>query len=698
MSIRNHLVNQLGFTHLFMLEDASRLGPGITTAFNAGGGNFNDDSLCEGASKSYRSNSNTSEHGTIANTSDINSGSDLYRKRTTVMWFKSNTFNSPTCIYEQGGDTNNFAFILGLGKAITYQAADAGQPFLIAQSNFIAIANRAYFVAGIWEHHSEHSGNGNRVQLYINGINQEIVELNGTDVFPSHIGDIAIGNTNESLKSYNESTMAFSGVEKNINMLGFANDKSLTSVEIRDLFERTVKPEIVIVADTVANQQTALDAYSGFDFSSVNCAIRIVQATDATDYRLFMDNITFEQDSNLGDIAIQFVGAGNLTIENCNGSNAEIVCSPVEVDVDGTTIISGGGSVSIINGSTRLTEIINLNDQTIDKLVLSLAGTYTFTSSRIVTVENASDGEIIINAIGTIIVNTIGNIVINQKVIFTGLPETGVVGAWLASQGDSNRLGMVTVEATDGIAELTLERNTQYLIASDAIAFIRGGSFIFDTATQSTTPITLQRLVDSTGNDLITPVEQLSTGAMMVFNAVNYSFFTGNIELTWPQQLIDSGVTNWKPNAEDLFAGLACKAEIIQSSTIGLALLTTIAIRNALLERAATGTVKFSQDIDNPDGVIFEWTAITIRVAGTTSLDDLIDQTNGVILFNSGDPIVPNINVAISTADVPRDPALVKLEQMLEPTADGEDIQFDDNAIQFNPSNYVQTFTDGVNS
>ena len=126
------------------------------------------------------------------------------------MWFEADEVGAPTIIYEQGGGTNNHAIALGLGRAITAQAADAGQPFLISQSNFQAVANRAYMVTHVWQHQSIHGGTGNRILLYVNGVLNDTVELDGTATFPSHTGSIVVGNAIDALQSYNGSVLNLS--------------------------------------------------------------------------------------------------------------------------------------------------------------------------------------------------------------------------------------------------------------------------------------------------------------------------------------------------------------------------------------------------------------------------------------------------------------------------------------------------------
>lgn len=352
----------LGATHLFTLDNVGTstsddLGSSsVPTNITGGTYSFQANPVCYGASHSIRTTASTSnaiDGATFNNTNDINSNSSLpYNSgtRTVILWFKQDAIQNVTCIYEQGGGQNNFAFMGG--AQTTFQAADAGEPFLIAATKDKALANRAYFLAGVWEYHTQHSGTGNRVILYANGVLQEIAEENGTAVFPSHGGDITLGNCAENLKSFAETVLTSQTTAKNCNYLGMYNNTSLTEAQCRNIFERMVIPEVVIAADTVANQQAALNALSGTTYQNVNCAIEIRQATDATNYTLTLNNITFVQNPNLKDIAVQYVGPNTLTLVNAN-SNAVEVSTPAEKDLDGgTTILTGGGAINIVNPST----------------------------------------------------------------------------------------------------------------------------------------------------------------------------------------------------------------------------------------------------------------------------------------------------------------------------------------------------------
>lgn len=353
----------LGATHLFTLSNEGTLvshdyGDSVDrTSISGGTYSFVTNPVSYGVTHCLRSTNSGSDGAVFTNRQDINGsgGSSSFNyttnRRTLMLWLRQLHIWNVTCCYEQGGGVNNFAFMGG--AQLTFQAADAGQDFLIAAVKTLAQAGRPILLHGVWEHNNVTPGTGNRVGVYANGVLQEWVQSSGaTANFPGHSGDIVVGNSGDSLKSFNETTLASQTVEKECNWLGMFNNVSLSEAECREIYERSVLPEVLIAADTVANQQAAIDALAGNTYENVNCAIEVRQATDATDYSLTLDNITFVPNANLRDIAVKYVGPHTLTLVNANGSNAAEIATPAEQDLDGTTVLTGGGSVVIETPAT----------------------------------------------------------------------------------------------------------------------------------------------------------------------------------------------------------------------------------------------------------------------------------------------------------------------------------------------------------
>jgi len=404
MAIRTYLQG-LGATHLFDLDNNGTLTTddlgSSSTPTNISGGTytFDTDPVCEGVTHSLdvvASTSNGTNGAIFTNKDGINVNISGYStdKRSMLIWCKQSAIQNPTCIYEQGGGTNNFACMGG-----------------------------SYCLVGVWEYHTQHAGSGNRVLFYINGILQGISESTGTDPFPVHSGNIACGNSADNLQSFAGTALVSQTTEKNCNFLGMFNNVSLTQAQCREIFERTTFAKQTIAADTVANQQAALDAIIGTTYENENCAIRIIQATDATNYRLFIDNITFNADSNLEDISIQFVGAGILTVENTNGTVIQYTSAPPEIETTSTTY-TGGGSIVVVNNTQRVKTNQTITNSTATKLVFDGSGTtYTIDGGNITEFENVSGSTVtatVINGAPTpTLTETNGTIILSSPTTLT---------------------------------------------------------------------------------------------------------------------------------------------------------------------------------------------------------------------------------------------------------------------------------------
>jgi hypothetical protein len=431
MAIRTYLQG-LGATHLFDLDNNGTLTTddlgNSSTPTNIAGGNytFDTDPVCEGVTHSLDvvASTNPGTYGAnFTSQNDINLSLSGWNtdKRSLLIWCKQSDIQNPTCIYEQGANVNNFA-LMG-GALATFQAADAGQPFLIVQSKSLTQQNRPYLFVGVWEYHTQHAGSGNRILFYINGILQGISELTGTDPFPNHSGGPTCGNSGDNLRSFAGTTFTSQTTEKNCNFLGMFNNISLTEAQCREIFERTTFANQTIAADTVANQQAALDAIIGTTYENENCAIRIIQATDATNYRLFVDNITFNVDPNLEDISVQFVGTGTLILENTNGTVIKYTSTPTEVETTSATY-TGGGSIVVVNNTKRVTTDQTITNPQDDKIVFDGSGSnYTIDGGIVPVIENVSGNTVTVSLINEAptptLLETDGSFIVEQSVDIT---------------------------------------------------------------------------------------------------------------------------------------------------------------------------------------------------------------------------------------------------------------------------------------
>lgn len=413
--------------------------------------------------------------------------------RTMACWFRQKVEldSFPTAILGHGGATNNQILSVGLGGRIAFQSADSGEPYLFTSSIDTFEVGREYFICGVWEHHTQHSGAGNRIILYVNGKLQNIFELTGTDSMASATGQPFIGNAGSAYQSFGAGNIGYLRREKEVNLALFFNNHTLVEQDYRNIFERTCLAQETIEADTVENQQAALDLLIGNDYSNTNLAIRILQATDETDYRLFVDNITFPKNDNLDDISIQFIGDGELTIEKSNGSNPSIVSLPIEVErvIPGgntlETLTQNGGSVVFVNDVTRLDGIQNVTDGGGFKLVLDTSGLYNLTNSPYENIEviNGADVTIITDAsVGnTILTNGTINLIDSQVLVTTPAGYDDSVVAYSSLDDALNEVNPVATGADFVYSSALFGAQTLIFRVENDVGIPAFGSFLVPT-------------------------------------------------------------------------------------------------------------------------------------------------------------------------------------------------------------------------
>lgn len=667
MAIKNFLVG-LEPTHLWLLDNEqggtidTDLGSGDDTGayeLVEGAELVEDEAPCLGM-KDERclkviESSTQNSVWRIPNTGDINDTNNAYTKRSVCFWMKMGSVGSPTIMYKQGGGARNFAFLAGIGNLITWQAAAAGQPFLIAHSKFQLEEGRSYFVVGIWEFHTEHSGSGNRVLLYINGVLQEVVELDGTGVFARHTGAINLGNQGPSgsgeLQSYNDNRLTFVTSEKYASVLGMFNDKSLTQAECREIYERMVRSEDTIEAGTVAEQQAALDLLKDKVYGDVNCAIRIYQAMDAVNYRLFLDNVTFNPNSDKGSIDVQFVGAGELTIENCNGSNASVLSTPAEVDIDGgTDVRTGGGSVELVNGALLVGNVgSELSDSDLGGIVNRLIVRSVETSGQSWTLKDVIIGELEYLDTAeesTVLISgsTIGDIVddgdkltVGVGMKFTGLPagREAVVGFWLVSDGlESGRSGMTTVsvadtEATEIVTQLGFG---EYYLVVDAFGYRRSGILTFNTSQITELRIGLEEIVGVVGDKLIPTV--LTAEEQVQADLIEYDAVDHRIDISANDSVNKVG-----------YRAFVYKLEQIQSAADYLENEKTLQFTDNRVLIDSSALLKLRRKSGIASEYVPDLSAFSVEKLGSNDVQDFVDYSNGALIVNPKEPVAVEATV-----------------------------------------------------
>ncbi|MEM9067098.1 MAG: hypothetical protein AAGE52_01290 [Myxococcota bacterium] len=238
---------------------------------------------------------------------------------------------SLAAIYKEGGAVNNLAFLVGLGNTLVAQLADTSDDQAQAYSDFRLTAQRPYHIAFRYDY-----GVGTpEFRLLIDGVVQTVTDgnpLTSTDL-DSHSGDINWGDPDNNLEM-GGTDIAFAGPEDCQYAQWATWRVALTDADVRnELFEKGALPTVTITAGTTAAMQTQLDALASTLRPDAPLAIRVQQATDAANFELVANDVTFDPRCS---IHLQYVGSGVLTWVNGGTSDASILSTP------------NGGTISLV--------------------------------------------------------------------------------------------------------------------------------------------------------------------------------------------------------------------------------------------------------------------------------------------------------------------------------------------------------------
>lgn len=219
---------------------------------------------------------------TVGNTTDMNDGSNRYQTRTFSTWFQADDLSSPTVIWEEGAGVNNFAIAVGVARNVQVQAADEGAYYLTLFADNLIEQGKPYHIAYTWERGTTTGGAGTRLRMWLNGVEQGTSYLTtdpSTAEFPSHTGDINFGNTNETLKFYNDDTLQYIDRDKSLAHFAIWNDVLLSEAQIQTLFENGAAPttSTLTLLDVPSDTSISLhevDALGGNLVSETNSTVR----------------------------------------------------------------------------------------------------------------------------------------------------------------------------------------------------------------------------------------------------------------------------------------------------------------------------------------------------------------------------------------------------------------------------------------
>ena len=117
-------------------------------------------------------------------------------------------------------------------------------------------------------------------------------------------------------------------------------------------------------------------------------------------------------------------------------------------------------------------------------------------------------------------------------VTITGLPagHDAVAAAWPAVQDTTDRRNIITGSVASDTAttvSLKLASGLEYWVVADAVSYRRSAPFRLNTASQSTLEISLTRIQDAAGNDLIPAASELTENEQLQYDHIEYDTGAG---------------------------------------------------------------------------------------------------------------------------------------------------------------------------
>ena len=314
-------ISALGAEHLFEFDGNGNDSIGSASG-SASSVSFTGTAICEDASNSMSTGTNTSARFTINNTAVITNAKS---RKALCGWFMVTTVNQPPCrIYGEGGTGESISITLGFGNSLLFEVdlnGDAKQIF----GDTAIVPNRAYHFTLIF------LGNGfsNKVKAFLDGVPQLDTKDDAPDVasigartpavFGRSSGNVSLGSTQ---------ILLVTPVTGLYNYWAFFDDADadLTNAEVREeLFEKGALPDTTITSGSQSAMQTQVDALASSVRPNEPLCIRVEAVTGNGNITLNADNITFDP---LASIHVQYMGTGTLTWVNLNGSDASIGSTP----------------------------------------------------------------------------------------------------------------------------------------------------------------------------------------------------------------------------------------------------------------------------------------------------------------------------------------------------------------------------------
>jgi len=285
------------------------------------------------------------------------------QERTVAGWIQlGGVQQSLGCVWKEGGQIQNLAFVVGIGNVLLAQLADTAG----TRDNVQAVAdvrltpNRPYHICMRYTHLETTK----EFLLFLDGEEQTVTDGNPMTlgIFDTHSGNVVWADPDNNLET-GTTDISYAGQEDctyshwvtwSDNSQGGSAGALDPTTEIRDkLFRRGALSKYTISTDTEANMQADLNTQlSGSEVEDWPLGIRIEAPTGDGDLELIASGITFDSRTTA---QLEWRGTGTLTwvLEDGSELDSDKIFSPLR------------GNVTIINAPAVTITVKNASDASV---------------------------------------------------------------------------------------------------------------------------------------------------------------------------------------------------------------------------------------------------------------------------------------------------------------------------------------------
>jgi len=148
-------------------------------------------------------------------------------------WLKRSTLGNVNAIFSEGGTGNSFALYFWSDNTILAQARDSSSNVFVHQTSALFRDTSAWYHV-VYAHDSTQTTDTDRVNLYVNGVEQSIVAVSGNDVYPDKDEQININNGGNHSTGY-AATNSFDCFDGCMAEVHFVDGQQLNATDFGEL-------------------------------------------------------------------------------------------------------------------------------------------------------------------------------------------------------------------------------------------------------------------------------------------------------------------------------------------------------------------------------------------------------------------------------------------------------------------------------